>query len=193
MNREHIRVYIITPLLSNMKQFQVYLVRCVRKSTWKLVKWLLCIGLVVVYALSVCPSDSQIVGESSVPCKTGVPEEVIVLEVIPEEKEYIDLGICRITAYCSCEKCCGEWALNRPNGIVYGAEGTELIAGVSCASPLPFGTTLEIEGLGQFVVQDRMAQWVLDKYGDNCVDIYFDSHEDSLEFALQYFNVKVVN
>lgn len=113
-------------------------------------------------------------------------------EATPEVPLYEDLGVCRVTAYCSCEKCCGKWALNRPNGIVYGAEGTELIAGVSCASPLPFGTILEIEGLGQYVVQDRIAQWVLDEHGDNCVDIYFDSHEEARAFALQYLNVKVV-
>ena len=37
----------------------------------------------------------------------------------PAEPEPVLLGSFRITAYCSCEKCCGEWAKNRPNGIVY--------------------------------------------------------------------------
>lgn len=145
--------------------------------------------------------DLPTVEESSVPYKTEVPvietpEATPLVTVTSEEVEpeilYEDLGVCRVTAYCSCVKCCGKWALNRPNGIVYGAEGTELIAGISCASPLPFGTILEIEGLGQYVVQDRIAQWVLDEYGDNCVDIYFDSHEEACAFALQYLNVKVV-
>ena len=27
------------------------------------------------------------------------------------------------TAYCPCERCCGSWALNRPDGIVYTASG----------------------------------------------------------------------
>ena len=103
--------------------------------------------------------------------------------------EPVLLGTYRITAYCSCEKCCGEWAKNRPDGIVYGASGEELVAGVSCASPLPFGTVVEIEGLGEYVVQDRTAAWVVEKYGEQQIDIYFDNHEAACEFGLKYLNV----
>lgn len=107
----------------------------------------------------------------------------------PAEPEPVLLGSFRITAYCSCEKCCGEWAKNRPNGIVYGAAGVELKAGVSCASPLPLGTVVEVEGLGEYIVQDRPAQWVIDKYGENQIDIYFDSHEAASAFGLKQLNV----
>lgn len=115
---------------------------------------------------------------------TDAAEEPETTEAEPES-----LGEYRITAYCACEKCCGEWALNRPNGIVYGAAGVELKAGVSCASPLPFGTVVEIEGLGEYIVQDRIAQWVVDKYGENLIDIYFDDHEAAKEFGLQYHKI----
>lgn len=106
-----------------------------------------------------------------------------------EPVNLVYLGEFRVTAYCSCEICCGQWAENRPDGIVYGASGEELVAGVSCASPLPFGTVLEIEGVGTYIVQDRTASWVVDKYGENIVDIYFDDHQAALEFGLQYRNV----
>lgn len=106
---------------------------------------------------------------------------------IEEEKEL--LGTFRITAYCSCKKCCGKWADNRPNGIVYGASGAELVAGVSVASPLPFGTEIYIDGLGEYVVQDRLAQWVVDKYGDKLIDVYFDNHEEACKFGLKYLDV----
>lgn len=110
--------------------------------------------------------------------------------VIPDVTlEPVLLGSFRITAYCSCEKCCGEWAKNRPNGIVYGAAGVELKAGVSCASPLPLGTVVEVEGLGEYIVQDRPAQWVIDKYGENQIDIYFDNHEAASAFGLKQLNV----
>lgn len=105
------------------------------------------------------------------------------------EPEPVLLGSFRVTAYCSCEKCCGEWAKNRPNGIVYGAAGVELKAGVSCASPLPLGTVVEVEGLGEYIVQDRPAQWVIDKYGENQIDIYFDNHEAASAFGLKQLNV----
>jgi 3D (Asp-Asp-Asp) domain-containing protein len=108
-------------------------------------------------------------------------------EPIEEEKEF--LGNFRITAYCSCKKCCGKWADNRPNGIVYGASGAELVAGVSVASPLPFGTEIYIDGLGDYVVQDRLAKWVVEKYGENLIDVYFDNHEEACQFGLKYLDV----
>lgn len=116
------------------------------------------------------------------PVETPLVEE-------PAEPEPVLLGSFRITAYCSCEKCCGEWAKNRPNGIVYGAAGVELKAGVSCASPLPLGTVVEVEGLGEYIVQDCPAQWVIDKYGENQIDIYFDNHEAASAFGLKQLNV----
>ena len=97
----------------------------------------------------------------------------------------------RVTAYCACEKCCGEWAKNRPNGVVYGAAGIELVAGVSAASPLPLGTVVEVEGLGEYVVQDRPSKWVIEKYGKNQLDIYFDNHEEACAFGLRYLNVYI--
>ena len=109
------------------------------------------------------------------------------VEIIEDEKEY--LGNFRITAYCSCKECCGKWADNRPNGIVYGASGAELVAGVSVASPLPFGTEIYIDGLGEYVVQDRLAQWVVDKYGDKLIDVYFDNHEEACKFGRKYLDV----
>ena len=114
-------------------------------------------------------------------------QSVIPIPEVTVEPEY--LGEFRITAYCSCEICCGKWAENRPDGIVYGASGEELVAGVSCASPLPFGTVVEIEGVGTYIVQDRTSSWVVDKYGENLIDIYFDDHEAAREFGLQYHDV----
>lgn len=97
----------------------------------------------------------------------------------------------RVTAYCACEKCCGVWASKRPldengNPIVYGASGVELVNGVSCASPLPFGTQIELDGYGVVEVQDRTADWVVNKFGENLIDIYMNNHEAARNFGLQY-------
>ena len=63
---------------------------------------------------------------------------LILLLTEPEQPvqhlEYI--GEYTVTAYCSCEQCCGIWALNRPlneqgQPIVYGAAGVELTSGYS--------------------------------------------------------------
>lgn len=109
--------------------------------------------------------------------------------VEPEEVEPVCLGVYRITAYCACEKCCGEWAKNRPGGIVKGAAGIELTPGYSAASPLPFGTELYIEGYGDVVIQDRTATWVVEKYEGKVIDIYFDNHDEALEFGCKWLNV----
>ena len=110
-------------------------------------------------------------------------------------------GSCRITAYCSCERCCGQWASNRPldeNGdpIVYGSSGEELIPGVSVACSLPYGTKIQIDGLpGTYIVQDRTAEWVQDKYNGMTVDIYMDSHEacyDLLAGLPEWMDVYIV-
>lgn len=155
----------------------------------------LCMGLTMGFILGRCsahvrdyPSEpvieSPTITQDDVPLTSATePMEE------PTEPEPVLLGSFRVTAYCACEKCCGEWAKNRPNSIVYGAAGIELVAGVSCASPLPLGTVVEVEGLGEYIVQDRLATWVVEKYGENQIDIYFDSHEAACEFGLKQLNV----
>ena len=118
------------------------------------------------------------------------PTESPIEDLIVEEPAMTELGEYTITAYCPCKICCGIWAKNRPNGIVYGAAGIELQEGHSVAAPnLPFGTILYIEGLGEYVVEDRPASWVAEKYDDKIIDIYFLSHDDALEFGLQHRKV----
>lgn len=94
------------------------------------------------------------------------------------------LGTYTITAYCSCSKCCGEFAKNRPGGIVYGAADIELTAGVSVAGWLPIGTHIRIDG-HEYVVQDRTAEWIKDKYNGKIIDIYFADHAAAWEFGKQ--------
>lgn len=97
----------------------------------------------------------------------------------------------RVTAYCSCDKCCGKWAYGRDrdlNGeeIVRGASGNRLEVGVSCASPLPFGTEIELDDIGTVVVHDRTADWVVDKHGTNIIDVYVNDHSEASKFGVQY-------
>ena len=115
----------------------------------------------------------------------------------PEKIEAISiksLGEFRLTAYCSCEKCCGEQALNRPkdeNGkdIVYGSTGTVLIAGTSIAvdpSVVPYGSKVEING-HTYTAHDTGGA-----IKGNRIDVYFDSHQDALNFGVQYAVVYLI-
>ena len=106
--------------------------------------------------------------------------------------QVIDLGSYKITAFCPCAICCGEWAKNRQDGIVVGAHGIELVEGVSVAAPFPKGTRLHIDGVGEYVVHDKPADWVLEENDHKLVDIYFNYHEDAVEFGAKHKNVYLV-
>lgn len=94
------------------------------------------------------------------------------------------------TAYCSCEKCCGTWAENRPDGIVYTASGAVAQEGVTIAADwdvLPPGTVVYIDGLGERVVQDRGGA-----IKGNAVDVYFEDHDEALVFGRQTVRLYIV-
>lgn len=98
----------------------------------------------------------------------------------------------RVTAYCACSKCCGKWANNRPvdsngNPIVIGAAGVQLIPNISCGNVnLPFGTQVKLDGYGTVTVHDRGADWLVDKFGENYIDIYMSDHNKARQFGLKY-------
>ena len=125
--------------------------------------------------------------EENVAAKTG--DTTVALE---NKKE--SLGEFKLTAYCSCEKCCGEWALNRPkdeNGkdIVYGSTGTILVAGTSIAtdpSVIPYGSQVEING-HIYTAHDTGGA-----IQGNRIDVYFDNHQDALNFGVQYAEVFLI-
>lgn len=110
------------------------------------------------------------------------------------------LGKWRVTRYDGCEKCCGEWAKNRPtdengNPIVYGASGRVLKSGVSCAADrsIPLGTKLYIPQIDLTVtVEDRAAEWIEERYNGKFVDLYFDDHAHYIEGATDYMEVYIV-
>jgi 3D (Asp-Asp-Asp) domain-containing protein len=107
-------------------------------------------------------------------------QEVIIEPIIQSLGEYT------LTAYCSCEICCGEWAKNRLDGIVYGAANQKLIPGVSVAASkeFDFGTVIMIDG-EEYVVQDRPAEWIIEKYDGKIIDVYFSDHQEAIEFGKQ--------
>lgn len=109
-------------------------------------------------------------------------------EPTKQPEEWIDAVA---TAYCPCEICCGKWALNRPDGIVYTASGAIAQEGVTIAADwdvYPPGTVLQIEGLGEYIVQDRGGAIKGLK-----IDVYFEDHDDALQFGRQEVRIKVIS
>lgn len=104
-----------------------------------------------------------------------------------EDITYIEF---KVTAYCSCEKCCGVWANNRPEGKVYGDAGKELIAGYSVAVDrdlYEFGT--------KFVDKDGNEYEAADVGGavkGNHLDLYMSDHQEALNWGVKTLELAVV-
>lgn len=107
--------------------------------------------------------------------------------------EPVSLGEFKLTAYCSCVKCCGKWAYNRPkdengNEIVYGSIGERLTAGYSIAvdpDVIPYETEVIIDN------HIYKAQDCGGAINGNEIDIYFNDHQEALNFGVQYAEVFV--
>lgn len=92
--------------------------------------------------------------------------------LIPYEVK--SLGTYQLTAYCPCEKCCGK-----SDGIT--ASGVKATAGrtVAVDSSIPFGAKLIING-HEYVAED-CGGGIKGKR----IDIYFDSHQEALNFGVK--------
>jgi 3D (Asp-Asp-Asp) domain-containing protein len=119
----------------------------------------------------------DILNENTAPIRTINPQERIIVET-KENEELVSLGEYKLTAYCGCSKCCGKWSEFNLT-----ASGTIPKQGrtVGCNS-LKFGTEIIINGK-KYVVEDT------GNMKDNVIDIYFDLHEDALNFGVQYVEV----
>lgn len=87
----------------------------------------------------------------------------------------------KVTAYCSCMKCCGK-----TNGIT--AMGTKATQGrtVAASSKFAFGTKLNINGQ-VYTVEDRGGAIT-----GNKIDVYMNSHSAALAWGVRYLPVSVV-
>lgn len=98
------------------------------------------------------------------------------------EEQLTYLGNWTITAYCPCEECCGPWASG------YTASGNPAVAGhtVAC-NILPSGSKILIDGV-EYTVED--TGW--SPYGDEWIDIFFNTHEEALNFGIKEMEVYLI-
>ena len=89
--------------------------------------------------------------------------------------------IFKVTAYCSCAKCCGK-VTGRT------ASGTHAVAGqtVAASGQFAFGTKLNINGQ-EYTVEDRGGA-----IQGNRIDIYMNSHAEAVAWGVKYLPVQVV-
>jgi len=92
----------------------------------------------------------------------------------------------KVTGYCPCSKCCGEYS----DGIT--ANGHKIRPGdtfVAADKRYSFGTEMAIEGYG-----NGQTVKVLDRGGaikGNKLDAFFHTHQEALEGGVRYIDVKV--
>lgn len=101
-----------------------------------------------------------------------------------ETEKTVDLGEFKITAYCPCSYCCGKWA----DGIT--ATGTKATAGRTIAvdpSVIPYGTKVIING-HEYIAEDCGGA-----IKENRIDVFFNTHEEALEFGVMQAEVYIVN
>jgi 3D (Asp-Asp-Asp) domain-containing protein len=104
----------------------------------------------------------------------------------PDQTDSWQIVRMRVTAYCSCRKCCGK----NSDGIT--ANGHKIKHGdkfVAADKMLSFGTEMIIPGYN-----NSEPVKVLDRgrvIRGNRLDVYFDSHQKALKWAVKYLPVKV--
>lgn len=88
----------------------------------------------------------------------------------------------KVTAYCSCSKCCGKKTGRT-------ASGTKATAGrtVAASAQFKFGTKLKINGK-TYVVEDRGGA-----VKGNKIDVYMNSHAAALAWGVKYLPVEIVD
>jgi 3D (Asp-Asp-Asp) domain-containing protein len=86
-----------------------------------------------------------------------------------------------ITAYCHCRRCAPG------SGIT--ASGLRPVEGTTIAGPrsVPLGTRVVVNGVGTFIVQDRMSRTYEGRW-----DIYKASHRRAKDFGKQEFRVQIL-
>lgn len=140
------------------------------------------IGSLTTRSLAVEP-EPEVVEQVTSKLKAAEPEatEYAVLEgPLPE---IVNLGEFKITHYCPCPICCGEWA----DGITY--TGTQATEGRTIAvdpDVIPLGSTIEIDGQ-MYVAEDIGAA-----IQGNRIDIYMASHEAAEQAGVKYSEVYIL-
>ena len=140
--------------------------------------------VLLIFTIPVCviteKISAQAVEVSEVTEASEVSEPTTEYTTAVAEREYIEVTA-TLTAYCPCVKCCGK-----SDGIT--ASGTQATAGRTVAVDtrlIPYGTEISIDGK-TYIAEDCGG-----KVKGYTIDVFFDSHEEALNFGRQTKIVKI--
>ena len=141
------------------------------------------LAVLLIFTIPVCVITEKISAQAVEVSKVSeVSEPIIEQEYTTAiaEREYIEVTA-TLTAYCPCVKCCGK-----SDGIT--ASGTQATAGRTVAVDtrlIPYGTEISIDGK-TYVAEDCGG-----KVKGYTIDVFFNSHEEALNFGRQTKTVKI--
>ena len=128
--------------------------------------------------------EPESVEVTTIPVILEETTEPIIEAITEPEIQKISLGEFKITAYCSCSRCCGEFA----DGIT--STGTVATEGRTIAvdpSVIPYGSIVEIAGV-EYIAEDCGGA-----IKQNKIDIFYNLHSDALEWGVQYHEVFILS
>lgn len=91
------------------------------------------------------------------------------------------LGVFEVTAYCDCEKCCGKSGGKTATGTTPTANRTIAVD----PKIIPYGSHVIING------QEYVAEDTGGAIKGNRIDIYFNTHDEAVEFGRQDLEVYI--
>lgn len=93
------------------------------------------------------------------------PEQPII-----EQEPKPEIMEVKATAYCPCKECSGPWGKSTATGAI-ATEGRTIAVDPKV---IPYGSTLIIDGVGEYVAEDCGGA-----IKGNEIDIYFENHKDT--------------
>ena len=99
-----------------------------------------------------------------------------------DARTYINMGECKITYFCPCEICSGQWGRQTYSGKTARSEHTVAVD----PDIFDIGSRLLIDG------KEYIAEDIGGGVNGDHVDIFVDTHEETLEGGVKYKDVKVI-
>lgn len=141
------------------------------------ITWTICfvigfvIGAILVSGITHMVSCMKV---EKVEAASVVVEEPLIVE--EPEPEVISLGEYKLTAYCPCEYCSEGWGNSTSTGAI-ATQGRTIAVDPKV---IPYGTKIVIDG-HTYIAEDCGGA-----IKGNRIDVYFDNHQEALEFGVQH-------
>lgn len=158
-----------------------------------IITWILCrsaekqLQAAIEMPIEVYTAEAHIASYAAPERAAKAPREEPVEEVI-EVDEPESLGSFKVTAYCACQKCCGKDPSDPWYGIT--ATGTKATEGRTIAvdpKVISYGSVVYFEGPDGF--HEYRAEDCGGAIKGNDIDLYFDSHEEALQWGVRELEV----